>query len=149
MLSLALFLVAVMAAQPGSRERAQEATLDGILGVSVGMTAGEARSRLALLGSGDSRRTRDGGLKEVWRLDGSGFAWIAFKADADGRLVWVTGHRRPGHDMAFDRLASRVPDTRTDSIAIWHVEGAGGQHVRVTARGRHQRAQVLTLMLDE
>ena len=147
-----IVLLLLTASTPASAPRGRplpEATLQGILGVNVGMAVADVRHRLAPLGVVDSRPTRDGGTKEVWRFKDTGFSWVAIRSAADGHVIWLTGYRRDGEEIPFDQLTSIRPNTDTDSIAIWHVEGANGQTVRVTARGRHRRAQVLTLMAEK
>jgi len=127
----------------GPQGLATELTVSDVLGIEMGMPIERARELLTVHGRRESRPTRDGGTKEVWRLERTGFDWIAMKAGADGRLVWLTGHRRPGYEVAFDSVEG-VPRLATDSIAIWHATGRYAPQ-RLTLRGRHRRAEVVTL----
>jgi hypothetical protein len=77
----------------------------------------------------------------------TGFAWIAMRIGADGRVQWITAHRRPGAEIPFDRLARESAASDTGSVAIWYVSDGAGT-VRVTARGRGRRAQVITLFAE-
>jgi hypothetical protein len=120
-----------------------EVTASSLLGVEVGMAVAEARVMLGTLGTAESRPTREGGVKEVWRLTRTGFAWVAFKADSHGRIVWLTGQRRPGHEVPFDAVGA-VPRMTTDDTAVWTSTGRFAPQ-RLTLRGRHRVAQVLTL----
>lgn len=63
-----------------------------------------------------------GGVKEVWRFDSGGYEWIAFRTDSDGRLVWLTGRRRAGQEIAFEAIDA-TPGVVTDTIGIWHSKG--------------------------
>lgn len=83
-------------------------------------------------------------MKQVWKLDNTGFEWVALRSDADGRVIWITGHRRGGQELPFESITP-APRTASDSTAVWHVERTyGGQ--RLTLRGTKRRAQVVTLM---
>ncbi len=119
-----------------------EVTQRAILGVEVGMSLSDARDRLRPLGRSDAREVTTG-MKQVWKLDQTGFEWIALRSDADGRVVWITGHRRSGHELPFDAIGT-PPRTQTDSMAIWHVDGRFAAE-RLTLRGSGRRAQVVTL----
>jgi hypothetical protein len=120
-----------------------EATVEAILGIQIGTPLADARKTLAPLGRSDTRESA-ASTKEVWHLDGTGFEWIALKADAKGRVVWITGHRRAGREIPFDAIGL-APGVATDSIAIWHVNGEF-QSERLTLRGANRRAQVVTLL---
>ena len=85
-----------------------EVTANAILGIEIGMPIERVREIVADFGTPDSRPTRDGGTKEVWRLTRTGFAWLAMKANRDGRLVWLTGHRRSGQEVPLTRSAHRL-----------------------------------------
>lgn len=147
-MSIVAFAIAVLSAALSLQEPApREAGVEGILGIRVGMPLTDARARLAPLATMDARATHDGGTKEVWRFGKTGFAWIALRSTADGRVMWITGRRRPGEEIPFEELARARPSTDTGAIAIWYVTGGDGT-VRVTARGRERRAQVITLIAD-
>ncbi len=149
MLSIATLLITVLTAAPALEERAvREADLNNVLGISVGSAASDVRGRLSPLGTVESRVTQDGGTKEVWRFKETGFAWIALKTSADGRVIWITGHRRPGDEIPFDELSRDRPSTDTGAIAIWYVSGKSGG-VRVTARGQERRARVITYFAEK
>ncbi len=147
MLNLAALVMGLLSAVSVPPAAIAEADVNGILGVSVGMRVSDARARLSALGATDGRATRDGGTKEVWRLERTGFAWIALRAGADGRIVWITGRRRPGAEIRFEDLSRERPSTDTGSVAIWYAPGTSGG-VRVTARGGQRRAQDITHIAD-
>jgi hypothetical protein len=141
---LAVFL-GVAAALEGRALR--EADVHSILGITVGMPLAEVRTRLGTIATVESRATREGGTKEVWRLGRTGFEWIALKTNGDGRVVWLTARRREGAEIPFDDFSAERPSTDTGSVAIWYVSGKSGG-IRVTARGRNRRAQVITQIAE-
>lgn len=122
---------------------APDATLTSILGIEIGTASAQVHRLLAPLGVRDARED-EGSTKEVWRLTETGFAWIALKMDADGRVVWITGHRRKGQEIPFDTFVKK-PDVDAGTIAIWHVNGTHSAQ-RMTLRGAGRRAQVITLV---
>jgi hypothetical protein len=136
-------LTTLLLATPASQPSAAEVTTSAVLGIELGMTIDEARTILARHGSQDSRPTREGGTKEVWRLSRTGFDWIAIKANANGRLVWITGHRRTGKALPFD-VVGAPPDVSTTDTAVWHRPGRFAPQ-KLTLRGRERRAEVVTL----
>jgi hypothetical protein len=138
---LLMFTLALAQAAPSPVS--PEVTAAAVLGIEVGMPIAAARKILMPLGVPDSRPTREGGTKEVWRLNRTGFAWMALKADHTGRLVWLTGHRRSGNEVAFDSVGG-TPQIATDDTAMWHTTGRDAQQ-RLTLRGRLRAGQVVTL----
>jgi hypothetical protein len=143
MLMIPLIMIGWLTMQTPAAAREAEVTSTAILGVEVGMTLADARDRLQPFGRSDARRVT-AGIKQVWKLDTTGFEWIALRTDADGRVVWITGHRRGGQELPFESIAP-APLTANDSTAVWHVEGTyRGQ--RLTLSGAKRRAQVVTLM---
>jgi hypothetical protein len=138
-----LFLFAYALAQAARQPLAPEVTAAAVLGIEMGMPIEAVREVLRPLGVPDSRPTREGGTKEVWRLNRTGFAWMALKADNTGRLVWLTGHRRSGNEVAFDSVGG-TPQIATDDTAMWHTTGREAQQ-RLTLRGRLRAGQVVTL----
>ena len=119
---------------------------DALLGVRVGSAAADVQKKLAPLGTGESRRTRDGGSKHVWTLTGTPFASLALKLDAAGRVVWVTGFVRPGQEIPFRELGDlRRARAASDASVVWHVSRADGGY-RLIARGRERRAQTVSLL---
>jgi hypothetical protein len=136
----ALMMILALAAPPQAAP--EEVTMTRLLGIEIGTTADEAARILLPLGTRDAKE-EGGRIHEVWRLEGTGFAWVAFRLDAKRRVVWITGHRRPGHEVPFDRFSGE-PAVKTDAIAIWHVKGTHTDQ-RLTVRGSNGRAQVLTL----
>ena len=120
-----------------------EVTANAILGIEIGMPIERVRNIVAGLGTPDVRATRDGGTKEVWRLTRTGFAWLAMKANRDGRLVWLTGQRRVGHEIAFDSITG-PPSQAGDDQSVWHSYGQFGPQ-QLTLRGARRAALVVTL----
>jgi hypothetical protein len=137
-----LVLLAMLVFQSASAPP-PDATVDAILGIQIGTPLADARRILAPLGRSDTRES-PASVKEVWRLEGTGFDWIALRANAKGQVVWITGHRRPGREIPFDAIGT-APGVATESIAIWHVNGAHRSE-RLTLRGANRRAQVVTLL---
>ena len=119
---------------------------DAILGVRVGSTAQEVSSVLRTRGSVESRPTREGGSKQVWRLDGTDFSSIALKLDAAGRVVWVTAFARPGREIPFKQLGdtSRARSA-SPSRVVWDVSTAAGGY-RLVAQGKDGRAGTVSLL---
>ncbi len=137
---LLVLAIVVVLQQPAGADA--EVTQHAILGVEVGMALSEARDRLRPLGRTDARELT-AGMKQVWRLDATGFEWVALRSDAEGRVVWITGRRRPGHELPFDAIGT-PPRTQTDSTAVWNVDGRFAPE-RLTLSGTGRRAQVVTL----
>ncbi len=120
-----------------------EVTTHAILGIEIGMPIERVREIVADFGTPDSRPTRDGGTKEVWRLTRTGFAWLAMKANRDGRLVWLTGHRRSGQEVPFDAVGA-PPSLATHDTGVWNSQAQSGP-LQLTLRGRNRAALVVTL----
>lgn len=141
---LALMLTLAVAV-PGAEVQTSppEFTMTALFGIEIGTSGDDAARSLSPLGTRDAREEA-GRTHEVWRLEGTGFAWIALRLDAERRVVWITGHRRPGHEIPFERFSGK-PAVKTDGIAIWHVAGSHGVQ-RLTLRGSGGRAQVLTFV---
>jgi hypothetical protein len=138
---LAALLIVFASAGP-----APDVSPGAILGIEAGMPAEDARRILAPLGRSESRAL-SAGTKEVWKFETGGYEWIAFRSDARGRIVWLTGRRRAGQEISFDALPA-APAVATDSIAIFHSKGTyGGQ--RLTLRGARRAALVVTLAVVE
>jgi hypothetical protein len=138
-----LLIGALVMMQQATAVVGSEVTSKAILGVEVGMTLADARDRLRPLGRSEAREVT-AGMKQVWKLDRTGFEWVALRSDAEGRVVWITGHRRAGQELPFDAIGL-APRTATEDTAIWNVEGTfSGQ--RLTLRGAKRRAQVVTLV---
>jgi hypothetical protein len=143
MFMIPLIVIGWLTMQSPAVARDAEVTSTAILGIEVGMTLAAASDRLQPLGRSDARRVT-AGMKQVWKLDTTGFEWIALRTDADDRVVWITGHRRSGQELPFESITS-APRSASDSKAVWHVEGTyRGQ--RLTLSGAKRRAQVVTLM---
>jgi hypothetical protein len=137
---IALFLPHIAVAQKRSQVEGS------ILGVSVGARLDEARVRLDRIGTSDGRTTRDGGRKEAWHLRETAFASIALKADAKGRVVWVSGFLRPGREIPFDKLGElTLAEGVTGTQAIWNVETPSGGY-RLVAKGQNGKAGVVYLL---
>jgi hypothetical protein len=124
----------------------KDQTTSQLLGIGIGTTFEEARSRLAQLGTGGGRDTREGGRKEAWTLRDTDFATLAFKTNAKGTVVWISAFVRPGKEIDFARLGKLAKATdATQSEAIWNVEtGQGGY--RLVAKGQNSKARVVYLL---
>ena len=138
-----LLVAAPIAATPAPQPATAEVTTYAVLGIELGMTIEEARSVLSRFGTQDSAPTTEDGPHEVWRLSQTGFDWIAIKANAKGRLVWLTGHRRAGETLPFEGVGA-APHVSTGDTAVWHSSGRFALQ-KLTLRGRQRRAQVVTL----
>lgn len=120
--------------------------INSILGVSIGNTLEETRSKLSSRGSGGGRDTRDGGRKEAWTLKGTEYATLAFKTDGKGKVVWVSAFARPGKEIPFSKLGDLSKAARAaDSQAIWNRETPQGSY-RLVAKGANGKASVVYLL---
>src|ERR671912_754078 len=137
-LLVVLFSTSAVPAQKSKETRA----INSLLGVSIGSTLEEARSKLTPLGTGGGRDTRDGGRKEAWTLKGTDYANIAFKTDGKGRVVWVSAFTRPGKEIPFSKLGDLSKSTHTPGSAVWNVETPQGGY-RLVAKGANGKARVV------
>lgn len=125
---------------------AEARVADSLLGVSVGSKLVEVHEKLKGLGTVGGRETREGGRKEAWALKETEFKSIAYKTDASGRVVWVTGFVRPGREIPFEQLGSLSrASARKENQAVWNVEKPGGGY-RLIAKGPNGKASVVTLL---
>src|SRR5215210_2866666 len=112
-----------VAAAQGEKPKA----VDSILGVRVGAKIEEAHEKLKDLGTWGGRATDEGGRKEAWTLKETEFTSVAYKTNAAGRVVWITGFVRPGKEIPFDKLGDLTRATGKDmNEAVWDVETQGG-----------------------
>ncbi|HEX5708790.1 MAG TPA: hypothetical protein VFX96_15940 [Pyrinomonadaceae bacterium] len=120
--------------------------LDSVLGVRIGTSIEEAHAKLKDLGTVGGRATRDGGRKEAWTLKKTEFNSIAYKTDARGRVVWVTGFVREGQEIPFERLGdlTRAHASGETEVA-WNVVTEEGDY-RLVAKGPNRRARVVYLL---
>ena len=119
---------------------------DAILAVRIGSAASEVQSKLGPLGTVDSRPTRDGGVKQVWTLEGTSFSSLALKLNAAGRVVWVTGFVRPGREIPFKELGDLERASNASAVrVVWNVPTADGGY-RLLARGSDRRARTVSLL---
>ena len=142
--SLLVVLLATFAV-PAQKSKETRA-INSLLGVTIGSTLEEARSKLTPLGTGGGRDTRDGGRKEAWTLKGTDYANIAFKTDGKRRVVWVSAFVRPGKEIAFSKLgdlskAAQAPGSQT----VWNIETPQGGY-RLVAKGANGKASVIYLL---
>jgi hypothetical protein len=121
--------------------------LDSILGVRIGSSLEEAHAKLKGLGTVGGRATREGGRKEAWTLKGGEFTSVAYKTDASGRVVWLTGFVRPGREIPFSKLGDLArANGKDETEAAWTVESPGGGGYRLVAKGPGGRARVVYLL---
>ncbi len=145
LLAGSLLCGASAAAQGGGAQ-----VLDSILGVRIGSSLEEAHEKLKDLGTVGGRATRDGGRKEAWTMKGGEFTSIAYKTDARGRIVWLTGFVRPGKEIPFAKLGDLARANGKDSNeAAWTVETPGGGGYRLVAKGPDGKARVVYLLALE
>ncbi len=120
--------------------------LDSLLGVRIGSSLEEAHAKLKDLGTVGGRATREGGRKEAWTLKGGEFTSVAYKTDASGRVVWLTGFVRPGKEIPFSQLGDLARASGKDETeAAWTVEAPGGGY-RLVAKGPKGKARVVYLL---
>ncbi|MDT7604099.1 MAG: hypothetical protein QOF61_2096 [Acidobacteriota bacterium] len=125
---------------------------DSILGVRLGSTLEEAREKLKGLtktggeGEGEREGEREGGRKEAWVLKKSAFTSIAYQTDERGRVQWVTGFVRPGHEIPFSNLGDLSHAShKSEQAVIWNVQRPEG-NMRVIARGSAWKARVVQVL---
>jgi hypothetical protein len=128
---------------------AQEKTplaISSLQGIGIGTNLEEARSKLAQLGTGGGRDTREGGRKEAWTLKETEFTSLAFKTNGAGRIVWVSAFARPGKEIPFARLGDLTKaNVQTKSEVIWNVQAERGGY-RLVAKGSEGKASVIYLL---
>ncbi len=132
----------------GSRRRVR----DSILGIRVGSSLADARTRLAALAvrqesepEESEERERGEGRTLAWTLKGTEYRSIALKANDADRVLWITGFVRPGKEIRFSRLGDLSAARANDSIAIWNVATPEGGY-RLIARGGARKARVISLL---
>lgn len=141
-----LFVVCSLGAGRAGAQAGGAKVADSILGVRIGSSLEEAHARLKDLGTVGGRATREGGRKEAWTLKGGDFTSVAYKTDAAGRVVWLTGFVRPGREIPFSQLGDLARATGKDETqAAWTVETPGGGY-RLVAKGPNGRARVVYLL---
>ena len=145
--SAALISSSSAAAQPKSVR-----VTDSILGIRLGSTLEEAREKLKGLVKTDGadrderEAEREGGRKEAWALKQTAYATIAYGADKDGRIQWVTGFVRAGHEIPFAKVGDLTQAShQSGQAAIWNVQRPGG-NIRVIARGAGGKARVVQVL---
>jgi hypothetical protein len=140
-----LLAAAGLAASAAPQEEKPKA-VDSVLGVRVGSTLEEAQGKLREHGTGGGRATGDGGRKEAWTLKDTEFTSVAFRTNAKGRVVWVTGFVRPGREIPFAQLGDLARAARKDTLqAVWNVEKPEGSY-RLVAKGPDGKARVVSLL---
>lgn len=145
-LVVAAFFIAASALTSLSAQAPAAPVADSIAGVHVGATLEEVRSRLAPLGTVVGRDARDGGRRDVWTLASGDFASVAVTTNGRGRVVWVTGFLRPGHEKPFSAFGDlQQAAGRSDVRAVWESRNAHGGY-RLSVRGAEGRAKVITLL---
>jgi hypothetical protein len=141
-----LFAVCALGAGRAAAQTGGAKVADSILGVRIGSSLEEAHAKLKDLGTVGGRATREGGRKEAWTLKGGDFTSVAYKTDAAGRVVWLTGFVRPGREIPFSQLGDLARATGKDEAqAAWTVETPGGGY-RLVAKGPNGRARVVYLL---
>lgn len=132
----------------GNRHRVR----DSILGIRVGSSLADARTRLAALAvrqesepEESEERERGEGRTKAWMLKGTEYRSIALNANDADRIVWITGFVRPGREIPFSKLGDLSAARANDSIAIWNVATPEGSY-RLVARGQRRRARVISLL---
>ncbi|HYH85590.1 MAG TPA: hypothetical protein VEX60_08905 [Pyrinomonadaceae bacterium] len=131
-----------VAAGQGEKPKA----VDSILGVRVGAKIEEVHEKLKDLGTWGGRATQDGGRKEAWTLKETEFTSVAYKTNAAGRVVWITGFVRPGKEIPFDKLGDLARARGKDKTeAVWDVEAQGASY-KLVAKGPDGKARVVTLI---
>lgn len=119
---------------------------ESIAGVHVGATAEDVRALLEPLGTVAGRDARDGGRRDVWTLESGDFTSVAVTTDAGGRVVWVTGFLRPGHEKPFSAFGDLEHAAGQSGVrAVWESQNAHGRY-RLSVRGEGGKARVITLL---
>ena len=130
------------AIDPMDRER----PINEVLGVGIGMPVANVRLALDKMGTREGRPTSNRTSKETWRLDLTPYEQIVVRADAEGRVSWVTAFVRRDQIIPFGMFGPRSGAVSfTDNQATWNVEN--GEHpYKLLVRGQHGRATVVTLV---
>jgi hypothetical protein len=130
---------------------------DSILGVRPGSTLEEAREKLKRLvkpndageredeREGERESEREGGRKEAWMLKKTAFTSIAYQAGEDGRIRWVTGFVRAGHEIPFSKLGDLSHAAhKSEQAAVWNIQRPEG-NIRLIAKGFGGKARVVQI----
>lgn len=141
-------LSSVVEGQTGTRPRVS----DSILGVRIGTSFEDARKKLEKLCITSERPTAadedkdEPGTKQVWRMKGTNYSYVALKTNEKGRVVWVTGFLRQNEELRFTELGDTSLAMRaTESQAIWNVATPNGGY-RLVAKGQNGKARVIYLL---
>ena len=145
----ALFVVAGfgLAYRVAAAQDEKPKAVDSILGVHVGAKIEEVHEKLKDLGTWGGRATDEGGRKEAWTLKETEFTSVAYKTNAAGRVVWITGFVRPGSEIPFDKLGDLTRATgKNKTGVVWDVKTQDGGY-KLVAKGPDGKARVVTLAL--
>jgi hypothetical protein len=144
---LSCLAVLMLLASPTPAQKSEQlGAIDSLIGVKIGSTLDEARSRLTQFGTGGGRDTREGGRKEAWTLKETDYATLVFKTDGKGKVSWVSAFVRPGKEVPFSKLGDLAKATSvSDSQAIWNVETPQGPY-RLVVKGANGKAGVVYLL---
>ncbi|GAC1435667.1 MAG: hypothetical protein NVSMB68_07830 [Thermoanaerobaculia bacterium] len=146
-----LLLCVVLIAQTVGCSTSRHHVRDSILGIRIGSDLEEADEKLSRLSLAPTKQApdedeREEGKKAAWTLRGTDFKAVALQTDQAGKVVWVTGFVRPGHEIPFATLGDLSSAIRsTGSEAIWNVASGKGGY-RLVAKGSNGRAQVIYLL---
>jgi hypothetical protein len=160
-----IFFVALLLSPLSDKTHAERSSarsvkvIDSILGVRIGSTLAEARSKLKGLGTlggqeekkgegeaqSEPEEKLEGVRKEAWALKKTDYAYIVYRTDLQGRVIWVSGFVRPGREIPFKKLGDINQATaKTDSQIAWTVEQPGGGY-RLVAKGPSGKARIVYL----
>ena len=129
-----------------------KATADSILGVKIGMTAGQADEALESVGinpAGEGKgvgESEDGETKEAWVIKGTKFSQVVLMRDSTGHVAWVSGFVRSGQSIDFKEFGDLSAAVRSNpNQAVWNVLTPAGGY-KLVAKGRDGRANVVYLI---
>jgi len=123
---------------------------DELLGIRINSDLQSAERKLDALGSRqadtEEEKESDSGRTLAWQLKRTSYQRIGIRANADGKILWLTGTVRRGSEIPFARLGDlSIARRATDAEAIWYVATPDGGY-RLIARGKKGKASLVSLL---
>ena len=130
--------------------RAEEPKLsDSLMGIKLGMSKEAAKKVLDKLGKGAFKKSHEGGWNGAWMLTSGPYKSVAFEADKEGYIEWVTLFAKPGNEVRFeDVFDMSKATTKSDRRAIW-LGKTEKRDFTLIAKGGSGKASVVSLRTIE
>lgn len=118
-----------------------------VLGVGIGTSMNEARAKLDPLRVADERapdRKEKAGTRVYWKLKETEYDWIIAWANREGEITRLRAMLRRERAKPFAEIGELSRATvNLPERAVWDIKHEDGEHFRLVAEGREQRAATL------